>query len=78
MFTRVAAGEFRGNRDAWRYAEAIAHYWVAFLTSRADMLERWWDAMKLKPTKGFAVCYLPLGDDPMDPSDPRGKTILYN
>jgi len=58
MFTRVAAGEFRGNRDAWRYAEAFAHYWVAFLTSRADMLERWWDAMKLQANEGLR-CLLP-------------------
>ena len=78
LFTRVAAGEFRGKRDEWRYAEAWAHYWVAFLSGRADTFQRWLDAMNLKPAKGFAARRLPLPDNPADPSERAGNVILYN
>jgi tetratricopeptide (TPR) repeat protein len=76
MFTRVAAGEFRREADESRYAEAFAHYWIAFLTGRADVMERWLDAFKLEPTKGLAARELPLPDNPIDPAERQGKVIL--
>jgi len=65
IFIRVAAGEFRSDTADSRYAEALAHYWVAFLIGRADVLDRWLDAYKLRPNKGFAARELPLPDNPL-------------
>jgi tetratricopeptide (TPR) repeat protein len=65
MFTRVASGEFRRDNARSKYAEAFAHYWIAFLTNRSDVVPLWLDAYKLKPSKGFAARELPLPDNPL-------------
>ena len=68
MWTRVAKGEFRRDTDESRYAEALADYWVAFLTNRDDVEDRWRNALKLRPTKGFAARELSLPSNAVDPS----------
>jgi len=64
-YMQIAAGEFRHDNAESRYAEAYANYWVGYLTSRPDVVARWLDAYKLKPTKGFAARELPLPDKPL-------------
>ena len=75
MWTRVASGEFRRDTAESRYAEALAHYWVAFLTDRADVEDRWLDALNLKQTKGFAARELSLPDNAIDPSGSSAAPI---
>lgn len=67
IFQRVFAGEFSGAtpKASARYAEAFAHYMLAFVYSRDDVVARWLDAYRLKPKKGFASRYLYLPDKPL-------------
>lgn len=76
VLKRIAAGEFRRATDECRYAEALAHYLVALATRRPDVVERWFDAYKLKPKKGFAARELWLPDNPVDPAELRGKVSI--
>ena len=68
MFTRVISGEFRRDTAEASYAEAFSAYWVAFMTDRADVTDRWLDAFQLKPNDGFAARQLLLPDNPVDPA----------
>jgi hypothetical protein len=65
VYEDLIAGKFRPSRTNSKYAEAYAHYWLAYLTNRQDVVARWLDAYKLKPRRGFASDYLPLPDSPL-------------
>lgn len=65
IYSLVAAGAYRKNAEESRYAEALAHYFLAYLTKRQDVVARWLDAYALRPSKGFASRYLPLPDKPL-------------
>lgn len=73
IFRRVAAGEFRGDRPESRYAEALSNYWLAYLTGRSDIFERWLDAHKLRPSSGWVARALTL---PKNPVDPAGRCLF--
>ena len=73
IFSRVAAGEFHRDHKHARYAEALAHYWIAFLTNRSDVMERWLDAYRLKPGQGWVAQRLTLPDNPIDPARPSSS-----
>jgi hypothetical protein len=73
MFRRVAAGEFHRDPGS-RYAEALAHYWVAYLTGRPDVVEQWLNARKLAPNTGWVSRWLTLPENPLDPAG-RWPTI---
>ena len=65
IYKKVAAREYVGLRGDHRYPVALAHYILAQLYRRPDVVARWLDAYALKPKKGFAALYLPLPDDPL-------------
>ena len=68
VLSRVVAGEFRRRprlAPETRYAEAYAHYWLAYLTDRSDVLERWLQAYSLRTDDRFAKKYLPLPSKPL-------------
>jgi len=73
MFRRVAAGEFHRDTSDARYAEALAGYWAAFLENRTDVEERWSEACKLAPIKGWVARHLPLPTNPLDPAGCRSS-----
>ena len=60
----IAVGQFKSRTRSSKYAEALAHYYLAYLTNRGDLVDRWIEAAARKPKKGFAAQYLPLPEDP--------------
>jgi hypothetical protein len=67
ILARVGAGHFRFEKaqDRWQYPEAFARYLFAFLTDQPDVVDRWADAVALRPDKGFASKNLKLPDSPL-------------
>jgi hypothetical protein len=65
LYMRIAAGEFRADRKASKYARAYADYWLGYVTGRQDIVPLWSKAYAAKPSEGFAARYLPLPESPI-------------
>ena len=65
LHLRIAAGTFRSRSKDDEYAKALSLYWAGYLLNSPDLVARWVEAYRLKPTSWYATTYLSLPPNPV-------------